>query len=485
MSKTLILYKDVAPGAAEAAEVLASGASDNSSPELLPKGKETGAPIITGEPGVWGLTGEYVPLDKQKLSFWSKTLSDRTCTFASEPHISVSFGDQYSSVGVTLVFDPASEDYCAKVFVQWYRGETLLCERDFYPNAPTYFCEQTVEAFDRIEITLCKTRMPHRYAKLQQIVFGIYRSLDMTEIRNANITHEMSGISEELPVAKLSWVLDSKENIDFLFQLKQPVEVHHEDQLLGVYYIDSSERQSQRVYNIECCDAFGVLDESPFAGGFYESYSAAKLLHDIVGDEFVLDIQAADKKLSGVLMPSTKRAAMQQVLFAWMVCASTDGTDKIRVFNPDNEVEEIGADKTFAGVSVATEAIITSVRVTAHTYAQDENGNVEINGVKYAEMTQEFVVENPNVTANDKKKVVEVKEATLVSPAIGQQIAQRVYDYHMRRNTNSSSFVWSGQRLGDLLRQPTPWGTATEGHLLKMDVKLSNTVVVSGEVKGV
>lgn len=484
MSKTVILYKDVAPGAAEDALVSAVGASAFSMPDTLTEDKTLPA-IITGELGLWGLTGNFVPMDEQNITFWSAEMSGEDCVLTQAPKISVAFDQQYSSTGVTLVFDPATEDYCSHVGVAWYQGDTLLYEGEFFPDSPNYFCAQVVEAYDRIDITLYKTLLPHRYAKLLQIIFGIYRPFDMTEIRSAGITHEMDGISEELPIATLSWVLDSKTDADFLFQLKQPVEVRNDNQLLGVYYIDSSERVSRSVYNIECYDAFGVLDESTFAGGFYSDYSAAQLLQDIVGDEFALDIQAEDTMLSGVLMPGTKREVMQQVLFAWMVCASTDGTSKIRVFEPDSEAEEIGHDKTFTGVTVSTEAIITSVHVTAHTYTEDENGNVEVGGVKYADITEEFVVKNPNVTANDKKKVVEVKEATLVSPAIGQQIAKRVYDYHMRRNTNSSSFVWSGQRLGALLRQPTPWGTTTEGHLLKMSVKLSNTVVVSGEVKGV
>lgn len=485
MSKTVILYKDVAPGAAEDALVSAEGASAFSATDILPEDKEVGSPIITGEPGLWGLTGDYVPMDGQSIAFWSSEMSDGECVFAAAPHISVVFDKQYSSTGVTLVFDPATEDYCGRISVAWYHGDTLLYDGEFFPDSATYFCAQTVEAYDRVKITLHETRLPYRYAKLQQIIFGIYRSFDMTEIRSASITHEMDGISEELPVAQMSWTLDSKRDTDFLFQMKQPVEVRNDNRLLGVYYVDSSERVSKSVYNVECYDAFGVLDESSFVGGVYKDYSAAQLLADIVGEDFTLDIQVEDALLSGMLEACTKREAMQQVLFAWMVCASTDGTAKIRVFSPDGEAEEIGEDKTFTGVSVSTEAIITSVRVTAHTYTEDESGNLEIGGAKYADTTEEFVVENPNVTANDKKKVVEVTDATLVSPAIGQQIAQRVYDYHMRRSTNSSSFVWSGQRLGDLLRQPTPWGTTTEGHLMKMAVKLSNTVVVDGESKGV
>lgn len=92
---------------------------------------------------------------------------------------------------------------------------------------------------------------------------------------------------------------------------------------------------------------------------------------------------------------------------------------------------------------------------------------------------------NPDVTATDKQNIKKISDATLVSPAIAPAVAQRVYEYYLRRNTNKSKIVYNGEKLGDCLTIPNSWGSANTGNLAKMEIKLSNTVVYSSESKGV
>ena len=96
-----------------------------------------------------------------------------------------------------------------------------------------------------------------------------------------------------------------------------------------------------------------------------------------------------------------------------------------------------------------------------------------------------FSVSNPDVTATDKQNIKKISDATLVSPAIAPAVAQRVYEYYLRRNTNKSKIVYNGEKLGDCLTIPNSWGSANTGNLAKMEIKLSNTVVYSSESKGV
>ena len=81
--------------------------------------------------------------------------------------------------------------------------------------------------------------------------------------------------------------------------------------------------------------------------------------------------------------------------------------------------------------------------------------------------------------ATDKQNVIEVADATLVSPDIGQATAQRVYDYYAKRITTNAKIVWTGELLGDCVTLPTAWGTTNAGNLRRMEVKLSNTVVAT------
>lgn len=483
MSKTTILYKDIAVGAAEDAELTAAGAMAGSDPALLPEGVSYPA-AITGELNAWGLNGKHRILNGQ-LAFWSDELSGDDCSFSNPAVITVLFDQQYSSTGITFEFDPATNDWCSLVNIKWYQGETLKADADFAPRTSQYFCEQHVTSYNKVVITLLRTKHPRRRARLNRILFGVLRTFGMTEIRKASITNEMDLLASELPISELKWTLDSQEDAEYLFQLKQPMEVRNGGNLIGVYYIDGSRRIGAGLYDIECFDAIGVLDESTFVGGVYSEKSAAELLAEIIGNDFELEIEVEDTTLTGVILPSTKREAAQQVLFAWGVSAATDGRESIRVFAPGDDAVEIGPDRTFLGTSVETAAIVTRVVVSAHTYTEDTNGSVEIGGIRYKDTVTTYAVDNPNVTATDKQRVVEVTDATLVSPAIGQAVAQRVYEYYAKRNTHTAKIVWEGERLGDAVTMPNGWGGTNTGNINKLEIKLSNTVVAACRTVGV
>lgn len=484
VSKSEILYKDIAVGADENAVVTSGSAQDFSDVTRLPFGADS-VRIATLEANHWLLDGTFQMIDPWTPGFWSATMSDENGLFENPPEIDISFSKQFSSTGITLAFDTAANNWPIRVNIKWYQQSELKSDMDFTPDAATYFCVNKVESYDRVVITILETDYPYRYAKLEQVIFGTLRRFGMNKLRKAQIVNEMSLLSSELPVSKLDWTLDDRDDVDYLFQLKQPIEVSNDGRLIGVYYIDEADRVTKSIYDIGCYDAIGVLDESPFSGGVYTDKSAVALLNEIVGDAFGLVIEVEDTTVTGIIKAGSKRSALQQLLFAWGACASTDGSASIRIFNPPTDSIEVGKVRTFPNVKVNTSAIVTEVHVYAHTYAKADNGSVTINGVKYSDTETLFTVTNPDVTAVDKANVKEVKSATLVSPAIGQAVAQRVYDYYARRNTITGTIVWDGEHLGDSVTIPNSWGTDSIGNLTKMTVKLSNTVVYNGTARGI
>lgn len=490
MSKTTLLYKDVAPGAESDAVITAPGAQEMSDIEALPVGTDE-LPAATCELNQWGLDGSFVFASEITPAFWSKAMSGEDCAFADgeEPQITITFSQQYSSVGISFRFDSATGGYCSALNVKWYQGETLKADQDFYPTSVEYFCKQQVQSYNKIVVTIKKTSLPNHYAKIDRIIFGVHRSFGMSELRKASIVNEMDLIGETLPISKMSWTLDSMDDIEYMFQMKQQVDASNNESLIGVYYIDSYKHPSTHVYQIECVDAIGVLGDTTFDGGVYSEKSAKDLMTELSAPfDVEFDEDVSDMGVTGVLKAGTRRSAIQQLMFAWGYCVSTDGTSTLHVFSPvaaDSEADLVPLERTFLGASVSTDAIVTEVQVTAHTYTESSSGGIEINGVKYEDTKAVYTVKNPNVTANDKQKVKKVADATLVSPAIAQSVAQRVYDYYLRRDTGKAKIVYFGEKLGDRLTIPNSCGGYTAGNLTKMEIKLSNTVVYTGEVKGV
>lgn len=483
MGKTKVIYRDIAVGAAESSAITATQSTEESKPQLLAAGVDIGK-VITLEHNRWLLDGTFgLTYEEITPAFWSTSLSKDDCTFDIEPEITISFSKQFSSMGVTLVFDTATGEYCSFVNLKWYQGETLKADLDFEPDSTEYFCSKRVESYDKIVLTLKKTSIPGRRAKLNHILFGITRVFERGELRDASLTNQMDEVSLELPASTFKWTLESKTDVDYLFQLRQPVEVQNDENTLGVYYIDSSDRKSARTYKISCKDALGVLDDTPFLGDAYISGVSAKSLLNTLASPFTVEYadDVPDTSLVGILEAGTKRTAIQQVLFAWGVCMATDGGETLRVFNLPSTVTQIPQSRTMTGASVSTDSVVTKVEVIAHTYALDANGSIEINNQKYVDTTASYSVSNPNLIATDKENIKKVEHATLVSPTIGQAVAQRVYDYYAKRDTISAKIVYAGEKLGDCLSIYTPWGTLLTGNLNKMEIALSNTVVYRAE----
>ena len=484
MSKTTIIYKDIAPGAADDATVTATGGSGTLS--KIPFGAEPGK-ILTLERSRWVLDGSFDGFyAAEKVWFWSTELSSASGAFENQPVITLSFTEQYSSMGIQITFDEDTGEYCSAVDVSWYQGEVLKVTKSFAPDSASYFCDNRVESFDKVEITLKKTVVPHRRAKVNEIVLGVVRKFSMNEIRNASIVNQFNEVAVELPASTLNWTLDSLKDVDYMFQLKQPVEVWNDERQLGTYYINNSSRTSKNVYVVECQDLLGVLEYTPYPGGDFLNGASAKELLETLAKPFEInyDNEIEDTTLKGIIEKGTHRSAIQQVIFAWGVCLATDGGNKIRVFKLPTTPTVIPKNRTFVGSQVTTGALVTKVRVAAHEYAEAANGTIKIGNVKYSDTQTMYETVNPNVTASDRENIKEVTAATLVSNDIGQEVADRLYSYYALRDTNTAKLVYSGEKLGDRVSIYTPWGTLTTGNLHKMEIKLSNTVVYQGEVTG-
>jgi len=484
-----IVYEDIAAGAAEDAAVTTSDAAGFSAPALLPfGGSET--PIATLEPCSWVLDGSREILDEQPIAFWSDGMSGENGRFDTPPEIRIDFDKRYTSPGLFLTFDTATGDYCTHITAEWYRGVNLLKKKDFFPTGTEYFCAQTVEAYNGIILRFHSTNRPFRYVKLRKIMFGVSRTFLRPELRSVRATQEVSIISAQVAVNTLDFTLDSKADVEYMFQMKQPVSAYDGDRLIGVFYIEDSKHRAKGLYNVSCKDAIGVLDDDPFPADMYMNYPAKQLLEDILGGHFRLELDAAlsEVPITGYLPAGSRRQALQQVAFALCAMVDTSGTDAIRVYKDKEDMpRKIPLNRTYVNGTVDTSAIVTTVQVTAHSYSATGEGSdtVEIDGVTYYHNTEIITIVNPNVTASDKQNVVEVKEATLVTPDNAAAVAQHLYSYYMKRQKQRVKIVMAGEKPGDHIATATPWDSVMDGFITSMHIVLSGIAAADCEIVGV
>ena len=483
-----IVYQDVAVGAREDAEVTATPAPAGSNPAALPFGVDP-SPIATLERNNWLLNGKRQLKRSQPMGFWSAQMSGINGTFASPPQITVDFEKQYTSLGVFLWFDTSTGDYCSSLTIRWYQGTKLLDSAQFSPDGPEYFCERTVRAYDRVEIQLQETNLPYRYARLTKILFGIIRTFLRDELRSVQVTEQVNLISAEAAVNVLDFVLDSKSDVAYMFQLHQPVYAYNSDTLIGVFYIDSASRTGEHLYDVSCKDAIGVLDGDTIPAAIYTNRPVKALLEEVLDGKFELDLDPAliRETVTGYLPDCTRREALHQIAFALRAIVDTSGTGRVRVFRlTDRAAVKIPMERIYTGGSVDTSSVVTAVSVTAHRYSLTGDGSdtIEVGGVTYYHTAAVTTLHNPDVTASDKKNVIEIKDATLVNPGNVLAIAQAAYDYYLRRSTQRVKFVVRNETPGTRVEMYAPWGDKLTGHITSMKITLSGIAAADCEVIG-
>lgn len=475
-----LIYGDIALGAAEDAEATATDAEGFSSVASLPVGVNTGA-VATLEKNSWGLSIDNKVKGSQRFALWSESVSNAEGVFATPPQITLEFDNQYAATGLTLRFAPGVNEYCSEIGVSWYQGGLLKESGVFYPDSAQYALENTVEAFDGVVITLNKTHLPNRRAKLEYIGIGIVREFDGAELTSASFIHEIDLISSVVPVNVMDASFHSASDTDYIFQKKQPVEAYDGETLIGVYYIESGERTGTRDYSISCQDAIGTLDLDTYGGGvWFEDTPLSDIVSEVVNGAFIVDISSdlTNATLRGHIPECSKRQALQQIAFAVGACIDTSGTAKIKLFKPPTGTgAEIPATETYTGGKVETSDTVTAVSLIAYRIAnatpENDDETIEINGEKYPIYSFEHIAQNPNVSSGTLPKVVKYEKCYLINADNAEERVQALLAYHMRRNKYSAKHVLSGQKLGDRVSVALPWGGQVNANITKTKLSIS------------
>lgn len=438
-------------GAQEEARFSATGQANISELSLLASGGAAGD-FAALEHNMWSLNGSFKILNGS-VAFLSDALSDEYGAFATPPQLVAEFANRYSSPGIQLGF--GGDSWCGRLKIAWYRGNTLLSEKEFVPDAMSYFCENHVSYYSRIVITMYETSIPGRWLRLNEI----------------------------------SFLADMKKPLEYMFQLKQPISAYDGKTLIGVFYIEDSTRRGAGLCDLTCIDAIGVMGDDPFPDAYYENKNAYELAVEIC-DGYVVDMEDSlkDEAVTGIIFGQTRRGALQQLCFAIRAVANTASSAGVRIFTlKSSELTDLPRSRLRPGGKVKTSDVVTAVTVISHSYStvggEDEEG-VKIGGITYYDTPAAKTITNPLVTPSDRQNVVEVADATLVSSGNVDKCVQYLYDRLMQRDTHSVSFRLDGETMGEYVETMTPWNENIIGHYTRGSIKLSGIAVTQAEVIG-
>lgn len=485
-----VRYKDVAIGADNDATVTTTEKTGFSDVSKIPFGVNPPA-LATCELNGWGLSHQYKARDTHPVAFWSNTQSGDNCIFGASPTITLEFTEKYTTTGLTIQFAPNSFDYCRKLTVYWFQGDEVRAQEDYAPTSPFFVLNKTVEAFDKLTFVFKETSLPRKRCKVEGIIIGVVRDFDAEELTAVKAIHEVDLISNTVPINVLDVNVHSKDEVDYIFQKKQPVEFTDNGDLIGVYYIDKGERTGRLDISFSCKDAIGLIDLVTVGGGLWLTDTPLKtVLNDVFGGAYEFEIDAAytNSTLRGYIEPDIKgREALQHIAFALGAIVDTTGTRKIRIYPPaTGTAQQIPEKQIYTGGKVTTSDTVTGVEVTAFEIVDERPGNhdksIEYNGEEYKYTAEVFTASNPNTVTSDPENIKKFDKCYLVNTSNAQRLASNIMAYYQKRNKYAFKHVLSGQKAGSKNTAALPWGGMASGHITKMTVTTSNITVSDTEM---
>ena len=445
--------------------------------------------------------------EKTNLGLWSEQMSNVDGSFTNPIVLELESEGQYTSQGLTLTFDTYNDIYASRLHVKWLRitdeGITELAEDTYEPDKASYFCRKQVENYNKVIITFYSLNMPHNRLKLRVVDYGYGTIFYGSELRGTKITQELDPLSTQISINVADFTIDSKSDMEYSFQTKQPLSIYFNGDLKATTFVKSSKRKSKFLWEVQSEDYIGLMDSVPYYGGIYTDANAVDILKDIFSVSKVpYDISEifSGMKVSGHIPYTTCRDALMQVAFAIQAVVDTSNSDAVKVFALEDDIKQrIPLERIKQGQNFTDDEVVTGVEVTLHTYKEadedtevydasesgigDEifvqfseplhslsisNGEILSHGANYAiinaregcvlsgknyEHTTQIRRKNrPDVGATTFEKIVAVSNATLISQNNIAAILEKSFDWLIKTNStsmkiNEGKHVKYGQKI--------------------------------------
>lgn len=541
MPDLTIAYKDEPVGAKEATTPSTDDLQEFCDLHDILRDSNTVPQYATFEDGYWVLGTEFNLFpDRPEEVPWglfSKQISGEDGFFDSPVVLILTLSALYSSIGLTLEFDPYGPTWCCDLEVQWWRAGEVIHTQEFHPDSWQYTCFAEVRNFDAVIITFRQMSAGYRFLKLQSISYGITRVFDSDECFSTDLYQDTDLLSDTVSVNTLDFELRNKSDINFLFQRRQLLKVNYGEELMGIYYISTSKKTGRNRYEIHAVDLVGLAEmASDHNGGFYNGVRADEIIADILGDgiPWTMDEDLAGVLLYGHLPKASRRDNLQQVAFALSAMVCTGHRDKIEITKPTYILRgSFDNPKGYENGSVSSGTLVTAVRVTAHSYElastssslyddvlngettlefsepvanlnitggvilesnanraviRGTGGKVVLTGYEYKHIRRVYTRENPLKNASDAENVIPYDNMTLVSQHNVDQVLAACYAYHLRLDTINGKVLTTTERPGDYVEIFTDADGVKRGHLLSLDyvasTKLAADAVIVADYEG-
>ena len=315
------------------------------------------------------------------------------------------------------------------------------------------------------------------------------------------------------------------------------VTFYKNDALYGKYYLVSVERQTKNEYILNVQSSIGLLDDTMHYGGIYSGEYASAIIKDIIGEKISYTEHNIFSKIKvyGWLPVATRRENLKQLLFAVGGCVKKKNGDvyfttltvdapkaipeskvydtgKITYDSPASRIEVVEhqfskvdsapSEEVYSGeiigssfitpkgYSVSDAALVTwdkpyhSLTFSDCTLLNNEkgvnyavvssSGSATISGKPY--IHSKMIVSRDKENYNGKEKVAKVENATLVTLANSNSVAEKVMAYYNSPCTLSGAIVMDGEKPLDNITMPNQFEEENTGMIKSIEGTLGKQI---------
>ena len=315
------------------------------------------------------------------------------------------------------------------------------------------------------------------------------------------------------------------------------VTFYKNDALYGKYYLVSVERQTKNEYILNVQSSIGLLDDTMHYGGVYSGEYASAIIQDIIGGKIAYTEHNIFSKIKvyGWLPVATRRENLKQLLFAVGGCVKKKNGDvyfttltvdapkvipenkvfdtgKITYDSPASRIEvvehqfskvdSVPSEEVYSGeivgssfvtpkgYSVSDAALVTwdkpyhSLTFSNCTLLNDEkgvnyavvssSGSATISGKPY--IHSKMIVSRDKENYTGKEKVAKIENATLVTLANSNSVADKVMAYYDSPCTLSGAIVMDGEKPLDNITMPNQFEEENTGMIKSIEGTLGKQI---------
>ena len=318
------------------------------------------APFATLEHNIWVLDGSMsiYPEDLAGIQtgYLSEEMSSDEGVLTGQPTITFDFSTPQDSYGLTFRFDDQIPYiWPSKIKVAFFDSSGGQLFEDEYNITSTYvWVESLVQNYSRITVTFLSTAVPHRRARLIELIFGIVTRYDKKSIVSTSDQQSIDLLSESLSSAQLTVTIDNSEK---LYNLVNPTGIYEYLQNgqyvnywytiggqtvnAGIRYFYAAESDdSGLTASITFNDRMILLDDVVFNGGASGTWTLQEAITAILTAAEIKTAPTFEDDLESVVIrkcipqETSAREAIRMCAQAAMCTCYVDPNDSLHFIRP-------------------------------------------------------------------------------------------------------------------------------------------------------